>query len=66
MSATASALPQQGQGFVTAKPIAKFFSITEPTVYRWAAEGKIPSIRFQGTIRFDFEKVRAAIEGRNA
>lgn len=61
---TATALPPtQGQGFVTAKPIAKFYNVTEPTIYRWAKEKKIPSIAFQGTIRFDFEAVRAAIEG---
>ena len=55
--------PLPGQGFVTAKPIAKFYSVTEPTIYRWAKEGKIPSTKFQGTIRFDFEAVRAAVEG---
>jgi excisionase family DNA binding protein len=53
----------QGPGFVTANPIAKFYSVTEATVYRWAKEGKIPSTKFQGTIRFDFEAVRAAVEG---
>lgn len=63
MSATASLPQAEGQGFVTAKPIAKFYSLTEPTVYRWAKEGKIPSVKFQGTIRFNFEAVRAAIEG---
>jgi excisionase family DNA binding protein len=61
---TATALPPtEGQGFVTAKPIAKFYSVTEPTVYRWAKDGKIPSVKFQGTIRFDFAAVRAAVEG---
>lgn len=65
MSASASITPQ-GQGFVTANPIAKFYSLTVPTVYRWAKEGKIPSVRFQGTIRFDFAAVRRAIEGTEA
>lgn len=65
MSAATSS-PPTGQGFVTAKPIAKFYSVTEPTVYRWASEGKIPSVKFQSTIRFDFEAVRAAIEGKEA
>jgi len=55
--------PTLEQGFVTAKPIAKFYSVTEPTIYKWANDGKIPSIRFQGTIRFNFEEVRATIEG---
>jgi excisionase family DNA binding protein len=60
----ATALPTtEGQGFVTAKPIAKFYSVTEPTVYRWAKERKIPCVKFQGSIRFDFAAVRRAIEG---
>jgi excisionase family DNA binding protein len=56
---------ESGQGFVTAKPIAKFYSVTEPTIYKWAQEGKIPSTKFQGTVRFNFEAVRAAIEGQS-
>ena len=56
---------ESGQGFVTAKPIAKFYSVTEPTIYKWAQEGKIPSTKFQGTVRFNLEAVRAAIEGQS-
>jgi excisionase family DNA binding protein len=63
MKATA-APPQEGQGFVTAKPIAKFYSVTEQTIYTWAHRKKIPCTRFQGTVRFNFEAVRAVIEGR--
>ena len=62
MSATLST-PQNLQGRVTAKQIAKYYSTTAATIYKWAKDGSIPSIRFQGTIRFDFEAVRAAIEG---
>jgi hypothetical protein len=62
MNATASP-PQEGQGFVTAKAIAKFYSVTEASVYRWASNGKIPALKFQGTLRFDFASVRAKIEG---
>lgn len=61
MSAIAS--PQQERGKTTAAVIARHYSTTAPTIYKWAKEGKIPSIRFQGTIRFDFEAVRQAIEG---
>jgi len=49
-------------GYVTAKPIAKFFSVAQPTIYRWAENKKIPSLRFEGTVRFDFNAVRLAIE----
>ena len=66
MKALTSPPPQEGQGFVTAKSIAKFYSITVPCVYRWASEGKIPHTRFEGTIRFNFEAVRDAIEGKGA
>ncbi len=63
MSATAS--PEKtGSGKVKADTIAKYYDTTAPTIYKWAKEGKIPSIRFQGTIRFDFEAVRNAIEGK--
>ena len=65
MTATAQP-PTDQQGFVTAKPIAKFYNVTEPTIYKWAKEGKIPHLRFQGTIRFDFAAVRSAIEGGEA
>jgi hypothetical protein len=60
----AALLPPPGQVFVKAKYLAKLYSNTEPTIYRWAKENKIPSIRFQDTIRFDLEAVRAVIEGR--
>jgi predicted DNA-binding transcriptional regulator AlpA len=62
MHATATH-PSEGQGFVTARYLAKFYSVTVPTIFRWAKEEKIPSTRFQGTVRFNLESVRAAIEG---
>jgi len=65
MNATAL-LPSPGQGFVKAKFLAKLYDTTEPTIYKWAREGKIPSVRFQDTIRFDVAAVRAIIEGRDA
>lgn len=55
-----------GKGFVTAKPIAEFYSVKEATIYRWAEEDKIPCMRFEGTVRFNFEKVRVAMEGKPA
>tara|TARA_R110000868_G_scaffold55814_1_gene173328 strand:+ start:41 stop:235 length:195 start_codon:yes stop_codon:yes gene_type:complete len=61
MSVIAS--PPQERGKVTAAVIARHYSTTAPTIYKWAREGMIPSIRFQSTIRFDFEAVRSAIEG---
>jgi excisionase family DNA binding protein len=54
---------ESGRRFVKASVIAKYYDITPPTVYRWANEGHIPSVRFENTIRFNFEAVKAAIEG---
>ena len=54
-----------GRRFVKASVIAQYYDITPPTVYRWANEGCIPSVRFENTIRFDFEAVKAAIEGQS-
>ena len=60
---TAIASPPPGPGFVKASAIAKRYDVTSPTIYKWAKEGKIPSVSFQKTVRFDMEAVRAVIEG---
>ncbi len=65
MNATA-APPPPAQGFVKAPVIAKFYNTTPPTIYKWAKDGKIPCVAFQGTVRFNFEAVRAAIEGESS
>jgi excisionase family DNA binding protein len=54
---------KSGRRYVKASVIAQYYDITPPTVYRWANEGRIPSMRFENTIRFNFEAVKAAIEG---
>jgi excisionase family DNA binding protein len=54
---------KSGRRYVKASVIAQYYDITPPTVYRWANEGHIPSVRFENTIRFNFEAVKAAIEG---
>lgn len=62
MSATATQPPPE-KGFVKAHVLAGIYKTTVPTIYKWASTGKIPCIKFEGTIRFDIEKVRAKIEG---
>lgn len=57
-------MPKTGRRFVKASVIAKYYDITPATIYRWAHEGIIPSVRFETTIRFDFEAVKAAIEAK--
>lgn len=56
-------LPPPPQAFVKASTIARLYNTTPPPIYKWAKEGKIPSVSFQGTVRFDLGAVRAVIEG---
>ena len=65
MSARATATATEEKGFVTAKPIAEYYSVKEATIYRWADEKKIPCMRFEGTVRFKLEDVRLAMEGES-
>lgn len=57
-------IPPTAAGFVTARHIADFYAVSPPTIYNWAKDDKIPSLRFESTVRFDFNAVRAAIEHR--
>lgn len=63
MNATASAPNPTTPAFVKASTLAKRYATTSATIYKWAKQGKIPSVTFQGTVRFDLEAVRAVIEG---
>ena len=57
------AINKDGQEIVKASYLAKHYKVTEPTIYSWAKKGKLPCIKFENTIRFNFEAVKAAIEG---
>ena len=52
-----------GQLFVKANEVAKIYNVTPATIFLWARQGKIPSVKFQETVRFDLAAVRATIEG---
>ena len=54
--------PLPAEGFVTAKAIAGLYDVQPATVYNWAKTKKIPSLKFEDTVRFDVAVVRAAIE----
>jgi len=56
------ATAEEGTQFVKAAFIARRYSITPTCVRQWAAAGKIPSVRFQGTVRFPLAECVAAIE----
>ena len=55
--------PPLQTAFVKASTIAKFYNVTPSAIFRWAKAKKIPSVSFEGTVRFDIEAVRAVIEG---
>ncbi|MGC4017530.1 MAG: hypothetical protein QM755_23895 [Luteolibacter sp.] len=46
---------------VRARDIAKHFAVTEACISNWARDEVIPCVRIQGTIRFNFEEVLAAV-----
>jgi len=36
---------------LTAAELAREFSVSRQTVYRWAAKGQVPTVRLGGTLR---------------
>ena len=49
---------------VRARDIAKHYGVCERAVFAWKDQGKIPYIKIGKTIRFDFDAVVEAIEGK--
>jgi excisionase family DNA binding protein len=49
---------------ITAAELARSWGVADSTVYRWASAGVIPSLRIGGTVRFDPDAVRAALEAK--
>jgi len=47
---------------IKAKDLAKLLNVNTYTVYRLTKEGKIPCIRFAGTIRYSKEKINKWLE----
>ena len=62
---TATCAGDSDDEFVTAAVIARIYKTTSVTIYRWAKIGKIPSIKFEGMVRFNKRQVRNKIEGPN-
>jgi hypothetical protein len=58
---TPETLPQ----FVTAKQIATLYQVTGAAVRFWAKSGKIPCLKFGGTLRFNLAAVRQTVEGKH-
>lgn len=49
----------------TMREVAKLFSVTYMTVYRWIRDGKIKVVRVGGTIRITDEEIKRITGGDN-
>ncbi len=47
---------------VSIKDLCKFLNVTEPTIFRYRKKGLIPYFTIGSAIRFDLDKVLAALE----
>jgi excisionase family DNA binding protein len=55
-----------GQPLLRASEVAELLSVDKRTAYRWAWEGRIPSVRLSDKVlRFDREAVEAWITERS-
>ena len=54
-----------GPVIVTARDLAKLYRVSPECIGRWAKMGKIPVIRFEGTVRYNLAAVRRAVEGES-
>lgn len=47
---------------LTVKDVAARLQVKESTIYAWASQGKIPSIKINGVIRFDAKEIEQWLE----
>jgi excisionase family DNA binding protein len=50
------------QEFMTAKDLAKFLKLSEPTIYKLAAKGEFPGFRIGDSWRFEMEEILRSIQ----
>ena len=50
---------------MTAKEVADYFSISQVTIYKYAAEGKIPALRVGRVWRFDKQAIDKWVCGKS-
>lgn len=46
---------------LTAAEVASLLRVTSPTIYRWADDGTLPSVRVGGVVRFRRADIEAAL-----
>lgn len=42
---------------LTVKELSKILNVKEKTLYQWAGQGVIPSIKMNGSLRFDMDDI---------
>jgi excisionase family DNA binding protein len=47
---------------LTVKEVAQLLHVRPSTLYQWAELGQIPSIKLNGSLRFDFEDLNKWVE----
>lgn len=50
--------------YLTARQLAQQLQVTAPTARRWARANLIPAVRIGRVLRFDRERVQAALESQ--
>ena len=53
--------PTEGD-MLTVVEVAKFMSVSDKTIRKWCAEGRIPHGRLAGTIRFDRDQLQEWVD----
>jgi excisionase family DNA binding protein len=48
---------------VTVKEVAAFLKVKEKTLYQWAEMRQMPSLKINGSLRFDLDDIEAWIAG---
>ena len=51
---------------LTADEVASAWKVEQSTVYRWAREGVVPSVRIGGVVRFPARELEALAETRDS
>jgi len=50
------------QKLLTAKELADFLKLSEPTIYKLAAKGELPGFRIGDSWRFEMEEILRSIQ----
>jgi len=54
--------PANDSSLLTVRDLARGLQINASTLYAWAAQGRIPSLKIHGVVRFRWEEIERWIE----